>query len=534
MNDGEYIYLVGENILTSFSNIFIIDIQKDLVNEYTFQNTLVKYKKSESFLAFIDEIKNIIHSDDNEKFINIISGKFEDSISCTLKKTGSFLNESCVLLAKKLLNNGNEIIMVTLIDVHEISKNNNDNNNENDKMIEEISDVILKIYNTIDLTKEDNPAFDYIRTLFEELNRKYPKLNKNLEKNIINDVNKSRSTLLIVDDDIITRNILKKAFEKDFDIVIAGNGKEAINLLEEQYNSNSQTVLNLVGIFLDLEMPILDGFAVLEYLESKNILNKMPVIIISGVEEKEKRQRVYNYNIADMLEKPFNLEIIRLRINNFIRLFKSSNSLTSLIVNNDKDINQVVRKLEKVYLTNYEKNIKLVAKLTDALAKKYLEVNPECGLTIPLITKIIDASKYYDIGKLLIPNYILNKNNLTIEEEELLKEHTMNGGLIVKRIFIGKDPILAEYAYNIAMYHHENLDSNYSKKYGEKGMPLYLSIVSLAILYAKYVLEDKEINDSVIATNIIALENKQFSSELIDTFRLVLNDFSTICRSEID
>ena len=62
-------------------------------------------------------------------------------------------------------------------------------------------------------------------------------------------------------------------------------------------------------------MPVMDGFGVLNYLREKNILSKIPVVIISGTEEKETRQKVYKYNIADMLEKPFNLEIIK----NYIR-----------------------------------------------------------------------------------------------------------------------------------------------------------------------------------------------------------------------
>ena len=85
----------------------------------------------------------------------------------------------------------------------------------------------------------------------------------------------------------------------------------------------------------------------------------------------------------------------------------------------------------------------------------------------------------------------------------------------------------------IRKYHNDTLEnSEYSKKYVDKNIPVYLSIVSLVILYVKYVLDDKEVNDSVIATNIIALENIQFSSEIIDTFRAILSEFSNICRND--
>ena len=533
MINNDYIYLVGDNLLNAFSSVFIVDIRKDIVNEFVFENTSVKLKKSDSFMNFLENPKLLVHPDDNEKFISIISWKFEESISTVLKRAGIYSNESNVLIAKKINNNNNELNMITLIKTNEMLENENIESIDSEALIEDFSEVILKIYNTIDMTKENIPALDYIKTLLKDLNKKYPKLNSSLEKNIINEVNKSRNTLLIVDDDILTRNILKKTFEKDFDIVIASNGKEAIDILEDNYKNNSDKYLNFVGIFLDIEMPVLNGFAVLDYLEQRNLINKMPVIIISGVEDKEIRQKVYNYNIADMLEKPFNLEIIRLRINNFIRLFKSSNSLSNLIVNNDMDINRLVNKIEKKYFRDYEKNINLVSKLTELLAKKHLNNYPNCGLTSSLIEKVINASKYYNIGRILIPNNILDKSNLNDEERNELLEYTKNSELLIKRIFIDKDPILAEYALNIAKYHNDTLEnSEYSKKYVDKNIPVYLSIVSLVILYVKYVLDDKEVNDSVIATNIIALENIQFSSEIIDTFRTILSEFSNICRND--
>ena len=526
MNNGNYIYLVGDNLLNSFSNVYIIDIKNDVINEYSFENTSVKLKESKSFVTFLENVNGIVDSEDNENFVNILLGKFENSVSTIIKKANIYSNQNYVLIAQKIKNDTNELIMVVLIKTNDVLKESL-STFENDKLLEDFSEVILKIYNTIDLTKEKSPSFEYIKSLLENLNENYPKLNANLEKNIVNEVNKTRNTLLIVDDDVMTRNILKKAFEADFNIVVASNGKEAIDLLEEQNKVDSESRLNFVGIFLDIEMPVLNGFAVLEYLEQRSLLNKMPVIIISGIENKETRQNVYNYNIADMLEKPFNLEIIKLRINNFIKLFKSSNSLSSLIANNDRDINVVINKLKETYFSNYEKNIELVGKLIDILAKKHLQTNINCGLTLPLIDKIIEASKYYDIGKIFVPNKILNKNNLTSEESKLLMDHTLNGGLLIKRLFIGKDPILEEYAYNIAMYHHDTLeDSLYSKKNNNKEIPLYLSIASLAIMYVSSILENNETNHSVIAANIIALENKQFSSELINSFRLVLNEFA--------
>lgn len=531
MPNGEYINIVGETLLKTFSHVYVIDIKKDVVSTYNFENNYVKFKESKSFLEFLENEKNYISPSDIENYLKIISGNFSTEITLSFQKKESYSYENYVLVAKKVIFNNNELIIVMVAKVNELNQTVTANNEENQKMINEFSENILKIYNAIDIAKEDNPGFDYIKSLLEELTKNYPSLNEKLAKNIIYEANKSKNSLLIVDDDIITRNILKKAFENDFNIVTASNGKEAIDLLEDNYNSN-ENILNYVGIFLDIAMPVLDGFAVLEYLKDKNLLNQMPVIIISAAEDKETRQRVYSYNIADMLEKPFNLEIIRLRINNFIKLYKNSNSLTSLIVSKDKDVNSILEKLESVYCKNNETKLNLVSKLTEILALKYLETNPGCGLTLSLINKLSLASKYYDIGKIFVPSKTLYNKNLSIDEEKILADHTINGSMLVKRLLTNKDQILNEYAYNICLLHHENYDgTGYPKRISGKDIPLYVSIVSLAILYANYVLDEKESNYSSIAANIITLENKKFSPEIINTFRLVLNDFVSVCNS---
>ena len=505
MPGSEYINLVGETLLKSFSLVYVVDVRKDAICTYNFENNYVKYKDCKSFLEFIELEKNLINPDYIESYLNIISGNFNNEVTYSFQKKETYLYENYVLVAKKVIHNNNDIIIIMIAKVNEFGKKEELNNEEIQKMIKDFSGNILKIYNTIDIAKEENPGFNYIKSLLEDLTRTYPSLNKKLEKNIISETNKSNNSLLIVDDDIITRNILKKAFENDFNIITASNGKEAIDLLETNYNS-TENILNYLGIFLDIAMPVLDGFAVLEYLKDKNILNQIPVIIISAAEDKETRQKVYSYNIADMLEKPFNLEIIRLRINNFIKLYKNSNSLTSLIINKDKDVNSILEKIENVYLKDNEEKIDLVSKLTEILSLKYLETNPNCGLTISLIKKITQASKYYDIGKLFVPNKVLNNKNISIEEEKILMDHTINGSLIVKRLMANRDQILNEYAYNICLYHHENYDgTGYPKRISYRDIPLYVSIVSLAIMYASYIFEEKEINYSSISAIIIAI-----------------------------
>ena len=159
-------------------------------------------------------------------------------------------------------------------------------------------------------------------------------------------MNKNKKTFFIVEIVLLLVALffVWKIFDQDeYKIVMAANGKEAIDYVEENSKKGiEQTSDHIVGIFLDLTMPVLDGFAVLDYLSERNYLNRIPVIIISGDYEKETKIRVYNYNIADMLEKPFDFDVVKHRIGNFINLYKSSNSLNDLINNQTESLKEII------------------------------------------------------------------------------------------------------------------------------------------------------------------------------------------------
>ena len=115
--------------------------------------------------------------------------------------------------------------------------------------------------------------------------------------------------------------------------MVAKNGLEAINIITDNVltSSVSGNHENIVGMLLDLVMPESDGFDVLEFMKSNDLFNRIPVAIISGDETRETRKRVYQYDIVDMLEKPFNTENIRRRFGKIINLYQSSNSLQNIV-----------------------------------------------------------------------------------------------------------------------------------------------------------------------------------------------------------
>lgn len=156
---------------------------------------------------------------------------------------------------------------------------------------------------------------DYINTNFEnlvkevsdsvKLIREY--LNGNDDQVQLGDEHIYTSdTILVVDDSNIIRNFTKRIFEETYNVGTATNGQEALDIIDANKNNNF-----IKAMLLDLNMPKVDGFAVLEFMKKNDLFDKIPVSIISGDSSRETIQKAFTYPIVDMLEKPFNEQTIR-------------------------------------------------------------------------------------------------------------------------------------------------------------------------------------------------------------------------------
>ena len=100
-------------------------------------------------------------------------------------------------------------------------------------------------------------------------------------------------TIIVADDSHIIVNIVKRAFEGEYNVISAQNGQEAIQLLQ---NNNLD---DIVGMLLDLNMPVVDGFAVLEYIKNNGLFTKVPVSIITGDDDMDVIGKAFEYNIIE-------------------------------------------------------------------------------------------------------------------------------------------------------------------------------------------------------------------------------------------
>ena len=107
-------------------------------------------------------------------------------------------------------------------------------------------------------------------------------------------------TILIVDDSNVTRGFVQKIFHQEYNCLVALDGKEAIEIISNDSDDK------IVAVLLDLNMPGLSGFDVLDYFKSNQLFSKIPVSIITSDYSKETRDKVFSYGVVDILVKPFN------------------------------------------------------------------------------------------------------------------------------------------------------------------------------------------------------------------------------------
>ena len=528
---------INDLMIATLQKIYFFDIFKDEVFCYEQVNGELKEIEKYTFAEYINIIETNIQENYLKDFMNNLSiPKLEEQLN----------SDDYIIYYYKTLNNReykniyslveNEGRKCILVINEKLTGNKINENVSNDfkynTLLDNVSDSMLKINNVFNLESKAKKNVDaieeYINSVFGNLFSIYPDLRKSINKNAGAQSSLADGTILIVDDDLVTRNMIKKLFIDEYKIQMAANGKEAIEYLENNFNKSvTSKVDNILSIFLDLTMPVLDGFAVLEYLSKKNYLSKIPVVIISGDYEKDTKNRVYNYNIADMLEKPFDFQIVRHRIGNFINLYKSSNSLSNIINDQNNDLKDIINAFVYTYKFDYSDNIKMVKKYVEILANQVKEDYEEYKLNNSLVNKMVEAAEYYDIGFYSIPRKLLNKRgNLTEEELVSIKDYPLFGSKMINYVFNeASDTKLKDYTNEIATYYHENFDgSGYPCKLEGEKIPLSAQIASIAITYYNLSKKGKDKPEDVI----ISKSGVMFNPKIVGSFMKVLEKFKEV------
>lgn len=361
-----------------------------------------------------------------------------------------------------------------------------------------------------------------------------------------------KNKILIVDDAELNRELLSEILSDEYDILEAENGKFGLEIIRKEKD-------NISAILLDLVMPVMDGFQVMEALHEEKIMDKIPVLVISGENSTQNEKKCFDYGVSDFIGRPFKAVLVKKRVQNMVNQYAYKNRLEEKVAEQTAVLRKAYQTLkaqaEKLQKRNEEiidllgtvveyrnlesgEHIQRVKGYTKIVAETFANMYPEYGLTREKIDMIVAASSLHDIGKIAIPdNILLKPGRLTKDEFDFMKSHTLRGCELLESMKVEWDSEMKKVSYDIIRYHHEKYDG---KGYpdGLKGdeIPISAQLVSLADVYDALINErcykaaySKEEAFHMIVTGDCGV----FSPKLMEAFRAVREQFEKFAANPI-
>lgn len=293
-----------------------------------------------------------------------------------------------------------------------------------------------------------------------------------------------KQKILIVDDSEINRAMLKEILGEGYEYLEAENGLRAIEILRRR--------TDIALVLLDLIMPEMDGFDVLRVMQCYAWQEEIPVIVISAAEDTRSVERAYDMGVADYIRRPFERVMVLRRVKNALMLYAKQKRLTRLVTDQvyEKEHNGVLMISILSHVVEFRnsesgQHVLHIRTLTDLLLHQLVQKTDRYQLDESDISLISTASALHDIGKIMIPEEILNKpGRLTEEEYATIKTHTTEGARILKGLAIGQDEPLVKVAHAICRWHHERWDGGgYPDRLKGDEIPIAAQVAALADVY---------------------------------------------------
>ena len=293
-----------------------------------------------------------------------------------------------------------------------------------------------------------------------------------------------RQNILIVDDSKFNRDILKEILGEKYNYLEAENGNQAIQMIGEN--------IGIDLMLLDINMPQMNGFEVLKIMKRSQCIEETPVIMISSEESVDTMREAYEMGITDYITRPFDSVIVKKRVQNTLSLYANQNNLVNVVVDQiyekEENNNIMIRILSSILgsrNSESREHILHIKTATEMMLRQLIKITDVYHLTEADIALITTASSLHDIGKIYIPEEILNKpGRLTDEEFKIMKTHSELGADIIQDMHLPQENPLVHTAWEICRWHHERWDG---KGYpdGLKGeeIPISAQVVSIADVY---------------------------------------------------
>ena len=298
-----------------------------------------------------------------------------------------------------------------------------------------------------------------------------------------------RQSVLIVDDSELNRKMLGQMLGSRFDIAEAASGEACLQLLE-------QNATGISIVLLDIHMPGIDGFTVLEEMNRKNLLEQIPVIMISSEDTVDAVRRAFDLGASDYISRPFDAKVVYQRIINTIRLYAKQRRLSAMAADLAFEKERASRMMIGILSQVVEKrngesrdHVQRVAQLTSMLLAGLAQKTDCYPLTREMRRTIATAAALHDIGKMEICEDLLHKKGpLTEAERRTLQSHTLLGAQMLEEQPECRDDAFARTAYNICRWHHERYDGGgYPDGLQGEQIPIEAQVVGLADVYERLV-----------------------------------------------
>lgn len=350
---------------------------------------------------------------------------------------------------------------------------------------------------------------------------------------------KKRDTILVVDDVEMNRTILCTLFEKNYNLLEAENGEQAMQLLEK-YHSRIAIVL------LDLNMPVKNGYEVLEDMKAQGMLSTVPVIVITVESSSESEIKAFDLGASDIMMKPFELHVVERRVQNVIELNLHKLYQDELIEEQANKLRESQTVMVDALASIIEsrsletgQHVQRIRLFTKVLLEDVSVNYPEYDIDERRIELISSAAALHDIGKISIPDSILNKpGKLTAEEFEIMKSHTVKGCEMLATLKRIGDKEYLHYAYNICRHHHERFDGKgYPDHLVSDAIPICAQIAGIADCYDALTMDRvyrKAIDPDKATHMILNGECGTFSPKLLKRFEAVSDTFAQLSREYRD
>jgi putative two-component system response regulator len=350
----------------------------------------------------------------------------------------------------------------------------------------------------------------------------------------------SNCSVLVVDDTEINLDILTAALDKDYKVIVASDGKSALDIIEDKTPDL---------VLLDILMPDIDGYEVCRRLKRDSNTCDIPIMFITGMNQVQSKTRGFELGAVDYITKPFDINEVKARVKTHLTNTLAKKILENRTINLEEKVKERTREL---WLTQ-EVTIECMASLAETRdpetgghikrTKEYIKTLAEYLKSHPRFSHFLNnesidllykSAPLHDIGKVGVPDCILlSLEKLTPDEWEEMKKHTVYGrdALMAAGAQLGENSFL-RFAREIAYTHHERWDgTGYPEGLSGEEIPISGRLMALADVYDALISKrvyKRPFSHAKAVEVIEGDKGKQFDPDVVKAFLNLEDKFRAI------